>query len=84
MKDLEDSLLASNEKKTRDILRHEFTFQRITHPHDAIARKELYLINKQDITALKYNLTILLSNAAIIETNNGDFFYLQNLKSWLL
>ena len=23
---------------------------------------------------MKYNLTILLSNAAVIETNNGDFF----------
>lgn len=74
VKELEDSLLGSNEKKIRDILRHEITFQRITHPHDAIARKELYLINKQDISALKYNLTILLSNAAVIETNNGDFF----------
>ena len=74
VKELEASLVGSNEKKTRDILRHEITFQRITHPNDAIVRKELYLINKQDISALKYNLTILLSNAAVIETNNGGFF----------
>ena len=39
VKELEDSLLGSNEKKIRDILRHEITFQQITHPHDAIARK---------------------------------------------
>ena len=74
VKELEASLVGSNEKKTRDILRHEITFQRITHPNDAIVRKELYLINKQDISTLKYNLVILLSNTAILETNDGEIF----------
>ena len=74
VEELEFSLVGANVKKTREILRHEITFQRITHPNDAIIRKELYLINKQDISTLKYNLVILLSNAAIVETNDGEIF----------
>ena len=56
------------------MLKHEIIFQRTTHPNDAIIRKELYLINKQEISALKYNLVILLSNAAVIEANDGEIF----------
>ena len=32
------------------------------------------MINKQDISTLKYNLVILLSNAAIVENNDGEIF----------
>ena len=74
VKELEASLVGVNEKKAREILRHEITFQRITHPNDAIIRNELYLINKQDISTMKYNLVILLSNMAIVEANDGEIF----------
>ena len=55
VEELEGSLVGKDEKKTKEILRHEITFQKITHPNDAIIRNELYLINKQDISTLKYN-----------------------------
>ena len=74
VEELETSLLGADNKKTREILRHEITFQRITHPSDAIIRKELYLINKQDISTMKCNLIILLSNAAVVEFNDGEVF----------
>ena len=74
VEELEGSLVGKDEKKTKEILRHEITFQKITHPNDAIIRNALYLINKQDISTLKYNLVILLSNAAIVEANDGEIF----------
>ena len=39
VEELETSLVGANKKKTREILRHEITFQRITHPSNTIIRK---------------------------------------------
>ena len=35
VEELKVSLVSANENKPREILRHEITFQRITHPSDA-------------------------------------------------
>ena len=55
IEEVEGSLVGKTEKKTKEILRHEITFQKITHPNNAIIRHELYLINKKDISTLKSN-----------------------------
>ena len=56
----------------RKILRHEITFQKSTQPNDAFIRKELYLINKQDVPTKIYNLGILLSDDYTLEENCKD------------
>ena len=63
-----------DEKKIKNILRTEITYQKHTHASDARRRKELYLINKQETAALKYNLTLLLSdNEALVGTSSELF-----------
>ena len=54
------------------ILRHEITFQKSTHPNDALIRKELYLINKQDVPTMIHNLGTLLSNDCTRKENDKD------------
>ena len=56
----------------RKILRHEITFQKSTHPNYALISKELYLINKQDVPTMIYNLGISLSNDCTREENDKD------------
>ena len=53
-------------------MHHEITFQKSTHPNDALIRKELYLINKQDVPTMIYNLGILLSYDRTQEENDKD------------
>ena len=40
----------------RKILCQEITFQNSTHQNDDLIRKELYVINKQDVPTTIYNL----------------------------
>ena len=54
------------------ILRYEITFQKSTHPNDALIRKELYLLNKQDVPTMIYNLGILLSSDSTRKENDKD------------
>ena len=51
-----------SEDKVKEVLRHELMLQKYMHLNDAIERKELYLINKQSVNSMIYNLSILLSN----------------------
>ena len=67
-------LIGKSEDDQRKILRHEITFQRSTHPNDALARKELYLINKQEVSTMIYNLGILLASDCTREEHNGEVF----------
>ena len=54
------------------ILHQEIIFQKSTHPNDALIGKELYLINKQDVPTMIYNLGILLSNDCTWKENHKD------------
>ena len=54
------------------LLRHEITFQTSTHPNDALIRKELYLIKKQDVPTMICNIEILLSNDCTGEENDKN------------
>ena len=47
-------------------------YQKHTHPTDAVNRRDLYLVNKQDIFTMKVNLGILLGDE---EKNNGELFF---------
>ena len=67
-------LEGKNDTEQRQLLRHEITYQRCTHPTDAGIRKELYLINKQTVSSMTYNLGILLSHGCLNEENNGEIF----------
>ena len=51
-----------SEKKIKEVLQHELILQKHMYPNDAIERKELYLVNKQPVNSMTYNLSILLSN----------------------
>ena len=63
LEDMESALKSMvSEKKVKEVLRHELILQKHMHPNDAIERKELYLINKQSVNSMSYNLSILLSN----------------------
>ena len=67
-------LTKEDEDGQRKILRHEIVFQKATHPNDALLRKELYLINKQTVTTMTYNLGVLLGGDRIQEENDGEVF----------
>ena len=45
---MEAAFEQENEEGQKRILRHEITFQKSTHPSDAMLRNELYLINKHN------------------------------------
>ena len=60
--DMKAVISGKSDVDQQKILRHEITFQKSTHPNDTLIRKELYLINKQDIQTMIYNFGILLSN----------------------
>ena len=72
--ELKLALANEEEDRQRKILRHEITFQRATHKSDALVRKELYLINKQSIATMTYNLGVLLSGDRVREENDGEIF----------
>ena len=65
---------AKSDNDQRKILRHEITFQKATHPNDALERKELYLINRQKVSTMIYNLGIILSSDCMREENDGEIF----------
>ena len=67
-------LTKEDEDGQRKILRHEIVFQKTTHPNDALLRKELYLINKQTVTTMTFNLGVLLGGDRIQEENDGEVF----------
>ena len=66
--------MEKTDDEQRKILRHEITFQKSAHPNAALVRKELYLINKQEVSSMIYNLGVLLSNDCMQEENNGEVF----------
>ena len=72
--ELKCALARENDDRQRTILRHELTFQRETHPSDVLVRKDLYLINKQPIETMTYNLGVLLSGDRLREENDGEVF----------
>ena len=67
-------LAKEKDDRQRTILRHEITFQRETHPSDVLVRKDLYMINKQSIETMTYNLGVLLSGDRLREENDGEVF----------
>ena len=48
-------------------LRQEIQFQRVTHPNDAEARKDLYKVNKLSEEDMIENLTVLLDDSCVEE-----------------
>ena len=63
-----------DEDSRRKILRYELTYQKAAHPSDALIRKELYLVNKQSVSTMTYNLGVLLGGDLVNEENNGEVF----------
>ena len=49
-------------------------FQKSTHQNDALVRKELYLINKQTVSTMIFNLGVLLGGDRTQEENDGEVF----------
>ena len=70
--DIKVVISGKSDDDQQKILRHEIAFQKSTHPNDALIRKELYLINKQDVPTMIYNLGILFSNDCTGEKNDKD------------
>ena len=54
------------------ILRYEITFQKSFHQNDALIRNKLYLVNKQDVPKMIYNLGILLPSDSTRKENDKD------------
>ena len=70
---IDDIILGKSDDNQQKILRHEITFIKSTHQNDDLIKKELYLINKQNVPTMIYNLGILLSNDCTREENDKDF-----------
>ena len=72
--EMKAALGKEDENGQRKILRHEITFQKATHVNDALIRKELYLINKQSVSSMAYNLGVFLTGDRLREENDGEVF----------
>ena len=66
--------MCEDEDGQRKILRYKITLQKAMHPNGALLRKELYLVNKQTVTTMTYNLGVLLAGDHFQEENNGEVF----------
>ena len=67
-------LANEDEDDQRKILRHEIIFQKTTHVSDALVRKALYLLNKQSVGTMTYDLGVLVSSDRVLEQSNGEIF----------
>ena len=70
---IDDIILGKSDDDQQKILRHEITFIKSTHQNNDLIKKELYLINKQSVPTMTYNLGLLLSNDCTREENDKDF-----------
>ena len=56
------ALVKNNPTELKSFLRLEIQYQRVTHPRDAEARKDIYRVNKVSLEEMIENLTLILSD----------------------
>ena len=56
------TLVQQNPKELKSFLRLEIQYQRVTHPRDAEARKDIYRVNKVTLEEMIENLVLILSD----------------------
>ena len=61
------TLVVGNSPKLKSFLRQEIQYQRLTHPKDFEARKDLYRVNKVSLEEMIENLTIIFSEDDYVE-----------------
>ena len=72
IKEMKAVLDGKSDDDQRKILRHKITFH--THPNDALEMKEMYLINRQKVSTMIYNLEIILLSDRMQEDTDGEIF----------
>ena len=63
------TLVVGKSSKLKSFLRQEMQYQRLTHPKDFEARRELYRVNKLSLEEMIENLTIIFSEDNYVEEN---------------